>query len=74
METQDILEYAVAFVGLVLIISAVSNLFSGYTYGLSGKGRFRREDEPRHFMFLFWSRIILGCACLAIVYFVSTRP
>jgi len=72
METQDILAFAVAFVGLVLIISAVSNLLTGYTYGLTGKGKFRRKDEPRHFMFLFWSRIILGFACVAIVYFVNT--
>lgn len=72
METQDILEFAVVFVGLVLIIGAVNNLVTGHTYGLTGKGRFQRKDEPGHFMFLFLSRILLGCACLAIVYFVNT--
>jgi hypothetical protein len=29
-------------------------------------------DEPGHFMFLFFSRIFLGCLSLALVYFVPS--
>jgi len=72
MDTQDILKFGVAFVGIVLIIGAVNNLFTGYTYGLTGKGKFYRKDEPGHFMFLFACRIFLGCLSLALVYFVPS--
>jgi len=72
MNTQEILKFGVAFVGIVLIISAIHNLRTGYTFGLTGKGKFYREDEPGHFMFLFFSRILLGCFCLALVYFVPS--
>jgi len=70
METQDILRFGVAFIGLVLIIGAINNLHTGYTFGLTGKGKFYRKDEPGHFMFLFFIRVFLGCTCLALVYFV----
>ncbi|MGA9573831.1 MAG: hypothetical protein WBS20_07795 [Lysobacterales bacterium] len=69
METQDILRFGVAFVGLVLIIGAINNLHTGYTFGLTGKGKFYRKDEPGYFMVLFLSRIFLGLVCLAAVYF-----
>ena len=70
MEVQDILRYGVVFVGLVLIIGALNNLHTGYTYGLTGKGKFYRKDEPRHFMMLFVSRVLLGLLCLVAAYFV----
>jgi len=70
LNTQDILKFGVVFVGIVLIIGAINNLRTGYTFGLTGKGKFYRKDEPGHFMFLFFSRIFLGCLCLALVYFV----
>lgn len=72
MNTQDILKFGVVFVGLVLIISAINNLRNGWTFGLTGKGKFYREDEPGHFLLLFVSRIFLGCLCLVLAYFVPT--
>lgn len=70
MNTQEILKVGVVFVGLVLIISAVNNLRSGYTYGLTGKGKFYQKDEPRHFFLLTITRILLGCLCLLVAYVV----
>jgi hypothetical protein len=70
MEVQEILRFGVVFVGLVLIIGALNNLHTGYTFGLTGKGKFFRKDEPRHFMILCLSRIFLGLACLGAAYLV----
>jgi len=72
LNMQDILKFGVAFVGIVLIIGAINNLRTGYTFGLTGKGKFYRSEEPGHFMFLFACRIFLGCLSLALVYFVPT--
>lgn len=70
MNTQIILKFGVVFVGLVLIIMAMNNLRTGYSYGLTGKGKFYQKDEPGLFLFLFVSRIILGCLCLSLAYYV----
>ena len=70
MNTHEILKYGVVFVGVVLIIGAINNLRNGYTYGLTGMGKFYRKDEPGHFMVLFVTRILMGLACLGLVYFV----
>lgn len=70
MNTQEVLKIGVVFVGLVLIISAINNIRSGYTYGLTGKGKFYKKDEPRYFLLLTASRILLGCLCLLVAYLV----
>ena len=70
MDVQEILRFGVVFVGLALIIGALNNLHTGYTFGLAGKGKFFRKDEPRHFMVLFLSRVFLGFVCLGAAYFV----
>jgi hypothetical protein len=72
MNTQEILKYGVVFVGVVLIIGAINNLRNGYTYGLTGMGKFYRKDEPGHFMALFVTRLLMGLACLGLVYFVPS--
>lgn len=51
-------------VGIVLLGGAVAQLRSGATYGLAGKGRVRREDEPGYFLMLLVGRLLLGVACL----------
>jgi hypothetical protein len=53
------------FVGVVLIYSAVTQWRKGETYGLSGKGKVYRDEEPGYFMMLFVGRIILGPISLA---------
>jgi hypothetical protein len=70
LSTQEILRYGVVFVGLMLIISAFNNVRSGYTYGLTGKGKFFQKDEPVHFLLLTVARILLGCLCLLVAYVV----
>jgi hypothetical protein len=70
MNTQEILKLGVIFVGIVLIVSAINNLRNSYTYGLTGKGRFERKDEPVHFMMLFAIRLLLGGMCLLLAYSV----
>ena len=72
MTTQEILKFGVVFVGIVLIIGAINSLRTGYTYGLTGKGKFHRSNEPGHFMFLFASRVFLGTLSLALVYFLPS--
>jgi hypothetical protein len=51
------LRFGLLFVGIVLR--------SGTTYGLAGKGRVRRDEEPGYFLMLLIGRILLGVASLA---------
>ena len=59
------LRFGLVFVGVVLLGGAIAQLRSGTTYGLAGKGRVRRDDEPGYFLMLLVGRIVLGIASFA---------
>lgn len=59
------LRFGLAFVGVVLLGGAVAQWRSGATYGLTGKGRVHRDDEPGYFLMLLVGRVVLGIASLA---------
>jgi hypothetical protein len=59
------LRFGLLFVGIVLLGGVVAQLRSGTTYGLAGKGRVRRDEEPGYFLMLLIGRILLGVASLA---------
>ncbi|MBE0590826.1 MAG: hypothetical protein IH616_00325 [Gemmatimonadales bacterium] len=58
------LRFGLIFVGIVLLGGAVAQLRSGTTYGLAGKGRVRRDEEPGYFLMLLVGRLVLGLASL----------
>lgn len=47
-------------VGALCIAGAFQQWRTGETYGLSGKGKVYRSEEPGYFAMLFYARIILG--------------
>jgi hypothetical protein len=58
------LRFGLIFVGIVLLVGVVAQLRSGTTYGLAGKGRVRRDEEPGYFLMLLVGRLVLGVASL----------
>jgi len=58
------LRVGLAVVGLLLLGGAVAQVRTGSTYGLAGKGRVRRDEEPGYFLMLLVGRLLLGVACL----------
>ena len=58
------LRFGLIFVGIVLLGGAVAQLRSGTTYGLAGKGRVRRDEEPGYFLMLLVGRLVLGLTSL----------
>ena len=56
------LRIAAVILGSILLFAAVRQLRTSSTYGLTGKGRVVRRDEPVYFWMLFIGRILLGCA------------
>jgi len=58
------LRIGLAVVGLLLLGGAVAQVRTGSTYGLSGKGRVHRDEEPGYFLMLLVGRLLLGVACL----------
>lgn len=60
-----ILRCGAIVVGVILLIAAVAQWRSGTTFGLAGKGRVRRDEEPGYFLMLLAGRIVLGVASLA---------
>lgn len=58
------LPVGLAVVGLLLLGGAVAQVRTGSTYGLAGKGRVRRDEEPGYFLMLLVGRLLLGVACL----------
>lgn len=64
------------FVGVLCLAGAFQQWRTGETYGLSGKGRVYRSEEPGYFAMLFYARIILGgiSVALGIAAFGQGRP
>ena len=58
------LRFGLIFVGIVLLGGAVAQLRSGTTYGLAGKGKVRRDEEPGYFLMLLVGRLVLGLTSL----------
>jgi hypothetical protein len=58
------LRVGAVFVGLLLLFSAVNQMRTGVTKGLSGRGTITRSDNPLYFSFMFLGRIVLGPALL----------
>jgi len=58
------LRFGLIFVGIVLLAGVVAQLRSSTTYGLAGKGRVRRDEEPGYFLMLLVGRLVLGVASL----------
>jgi hypothetical protein len=52
--------------GGLLIYGAVSQVLSGETWGATGKGRVRRDEEPAYFWYLFAARVLLGPPLVAL--------
>lgn len=46
--------------GAFLTYGAIRQLQTGGTWGATGKGRIRRDEEPGYFWYIFVARIILG--------------
>ena len=61
-----LLRIAAVILGSVLLFAAVAQLRTSSTYGLTGKGRVRRGDEPAYFWMLFVGRLFLGCALVVL--------
>ena len=65
-QTQSpILRFGAVLVGVLLLVAAAAQWRSGTTFGLAGKGRVRRDEEPGYFLMLLVGRIVLGVAALA---------
>lgn len=50
-------------VGVLCIAGAFQQWRTGETFGLSGKGKVYRNEEPGYFAMLFYVRMILGSIC-----------
>jgi hypothetical protein len=59
-----ILRFGAIVVGIILLGAAVAQWRSGTTFGLTGKGRVNRNEEPGYFLMLLVGRIVLGVAAL----------
>ena len=58
------LRLGLILVGFLCLYGAVDQIRKGETFGLSGKGRVLREEEPVYFQMLFFGRLVLGSAAL----------
>lgn len=47
-------------VGILCIGGAITQVWTGRTWGATGKGRVYRRDEPGYFWGMFVARIVLG--------------
>ena len=60
------LRFGLVFVGFVLLGGAIAQWRTGTTYGLAGKGRVRREEEPGYFRMLLVARLVLSAVSLGL--------
>lgn len=56
--------------GTILLYSAGAQLRTGSTYGLTGKGRVHRDEEPGYFSMLLVARVALGIATILLGLFL----
>lgn len=60
-------------VSVLCLAGAFRQWRTGETFGLSGKGKVYRSEEPAYFAMLFYARILLGCAGLAAEIMIPAR-